>query len=549
MATLKRIFQLISILFCLISTAQQTPTWCVVPSTVHVLQNDTCDSLGSVASTEFVVHAMQGEEENQQLLIDTRGWGADQNLTNKISLEINSFQDSNRNEVEQEPETNWWQVGYVYCKSTTRYPGSGGGWKPDPLLSPENGAIYLESEITQPLWISVKVPHDIPAGKYSSNVIMTITTTHTGSTVSIPVTLVVWNIQLPTLAKAKFPAIFSFSPSSLTQVYGNRTKDMTIKFRDLLLDQRIGGNDLYTRVPTNLTEAKYLADAGLQWISLFDVYGATSDSKMKDSRVQGACVNFTKDLIDKAIQILTPAVKSAEQMNILDNLFVYGFDEAPASCEPSIHALYTAIKQQWKNLRTVATVNWLPDTDVPMDVWVLQYEEYNEEQAKQWSQAGKQQWWYHCIEPSGAQYLNTFIERPQLQARLLFWLASAHNVSGWLYYSVVMWKRYPESTAIMKRLDGTARTDFDPGNYIWYPRTDIFANGDGNFVYPGVDGPIPTVRLHNLRDGFEDAEMFRKLPLGKVSPIVEPLVRSATDFTLDAKLFESQREKVAQLII
>ena len=62
-------------------------------------------------------------------------------------------------------------------------------------------------------------------------------------------------------------------------------------------------------------------------------------------------------------------------------------------------------------------------------------------------------------------------------------------------------------------------------------------------------GPIPTVRLHNLRDGFEDAEMFRKLPLIKVSPIVEPLVQSATDFTLDAKLFESQREKVAQLII
>ena len=47
-------------------SVQQTLTWCVVPSTVHVLQNDTCVSLGSVASNEFVVHAMQGEEENQQ---------------------------------------------------------------------------------------------------------------------------------------------------------------------------------------------------------------------------------------------------------------------------------------------------------------------------------------------------------------------------------------------------------------------------------------------------------------------------------------------------
>ena len=60
----------------------------------------------------------------------------------------------------------------------------------------------------------------------------------------------------------------------------------------------------------------------------------------------------------------------------------------------------------------------------------------------------------------------------------------------------------------MERINSTARTDFDPANYVWLPRTDIFANGDGNFVYPSPTGPIPTVRLHNLRDGFEDAELF-----------------------------------------
>ena len=182
---------------------------------------------------------------------------------------------------------------------------------------------------------------------------------------------------------------------------------------------------------------------------------------------------------------------------------------------------YTAIKQQWKNLRTVATVNWLPHTDVPMDVWVLQYEE----QAKQWSQAGKQQWWYHH------QVLSTLI-------RLSKDLSYKHD-----YCLVVMWKHYPESTAIMKRLNGTAQTDFDPGNYIWYPRTDIFANGDGNFVYPGADGPIPTVRLHNLRDEFEDAETFRKLPLGKVSPIVEPLVREVLLILLSMLNYLNLKEK------
>ena len=53
------------------------------------------------------------------------------------------------------------------------------------------------------------------------------------------------------------------------------------------------------------------------------------------------------------------------------------------------------------------------------------------------------------------------------------------------------------------------RTDWDPANYVWLPRHDIFANGDGYFLYPGPNGPLPSVRLHNIRDGFEDVELFR----------------------------------------
>ena len=51
-----------------------------------------------------------------------------------------------------------------------------------------------------------------------------------------------------------------------------------------------------------------------------------------------------------------------------------------------------------------------------MDIWVLQYEYYNESKANAWnSNPGKQHWLYHCIEPSDIQFLNTFIERPLIQ--------------------------------------------------------------------------------------------------------------------------------------
>lgn len=498
---------------------------------------------------------MQGEEESHQLLLDTRGWGSTQNMTNNVKISVSGdgfVRGDGVGNSKDQPVVSWFQVGYVFCKPTTRYPGSGGGWRPDPLLPPRNEMVVLESEVTQPLWLSVKIPVDFQSGIYNSSIIVTISG-KTSTTVTIPVTLTVWTIKLPPLGESKFPAMFSFSRSAINTIYGDKAQEIGDKFEQVLISQRMGGNNLYTSVPTNLTEAKSLANSGVQWISLFDVYGAagagreTRPHQHSVNRIQGACLNFTQDLINKAIQILSPSIASAQKMEILDNLFVYGFDEAPQTCEESIRSLYTALKQKWSNLRTVATVNWLPDTSIPMDVWVLQYEEYNQDQANKWIQAGKQQWWYHCIEPSGIQYLNSFIERPQLHTRLLFWLASAHNISGWLYYSMVMWNRYPKSVKTMAQIDGTARTDFDPANYIWYPRTDIFANGDGNFLYPGDDGPIATVRLHNLRDGFEDAELFKQITdLNKVSGLVEPLVRTATDFTLDPLLLESQRIKAAQ---
>lgn len=437
---------------------------------------------------------------------------------------------------------------------TCRYEDSGGGWRPDPLLSPqenESSAILLEAGVMQTIWLSVRVPYGIPSGQYSGTITLIVTLPHTGTLEQqVKVQLTVWNIDLPSLKHAKFPAIFSFKPSNMEVVYGKATDEMKYRFYDLLTEQRVGGDNLYTNIPTNLSIASYLANKGIQWLSLYDVYGAAGIAEHSFyGKVRGVCLNFTDAQVEKVVSILTPVVNEYESNGLLDDMFVYGFDEAPASCEASIRKMFGAIKGKWPQIRTVAVLNWLPPTELPLDVWVLQYEKYNQTEAATWVAAGKQQWWYHCIEPSGVQFLNTFIERPLIMARLLYWLGSAYHVGGWLYYSVAMWQRYPTTHTPMQRLNETAKTDFDPANYIWLPSTEYFANGDGNFVYPGPSGPIPTIRLHNLRDGFEDAELFRMLAVNKVGPLVQPLVRSSTDYTLDPLLMEKQRLLAASMVL
>ena len=43
-------------------------------------------------------------------------------------------------------------------------------------------------------------------------------------------------------------------------------------------------------------------------------------------------------------------------------------------------------------------------------------------------------WWYWCIGPNDPLAMNTFVERPAIQARLLYWLTALHAVNGMLYY-------------------------------------------------------------------------------------------------------------------
>ena len=46
-------------------------------------------------------------------------------------------------------------------------------------------------------------------------------------------------------------------------------------------------------------------------------------------------------------------------------------------------------------------------------------------------------------------------------------------------------------------------------------------NISGQFLYPGYDGPVTTGRLQMFRDGLEDIELFKMLPLQKYQSLVQ----------------------------
>jgi hypothetical protein len=96
--------------------------------------------------------------------------------------------------------------------------------------------------------------------------------------------------------------------------------------------------------------------------------------------------------------------------------------------------------------------------------------------------AGDEIWAYVCI-AAQKPYLNDWaIDSPGAGPRALFWQLFHYRITGFLYWATTYWEKNPWT---------------DPETYPG-------GNSDGSLVYPGVDGPVDSLRWETGRDGIED---------------------------------------------
>lgn len=87
----------------------------------------------------------------------------------------------------------------------------------------------------------------------------------------------------------------------------------------------------------------------------------------------------------------------------------------------------------------------------------------------------------------------------RLSRRLLGWLTYRYHSDGLLFWHVNLWPDRPPLNT-----DDTFLTAWEAENSLRMP-------GDGQLLYPGADGPLPSIRLANVRDGIEDYEWLMLL--------------------------------------
>ena len=199
--------------------------------------------------------------------------------------------------------------------------------------------------------------------------------------------------------------------------------------------------------------------------------------------------------VSRVVAGLAPRIEALRAANLSHRSYVYGFDESHADHAPAIRLLFGAIKARWPEVRTLSVTSWVMPDDLPVDIWVYEYQFADlhpsfASAAARRQAAGGEVWAYHCVSPAGSgfyDYLNSFVDRSPLEPRLLLgWLPTLRGLTGWLYWvSNFGWQASQNVGSEVVRLDALGRSSFNVTLYYGtkgWPRQD---NGDGLLVYPG----------------------------------------------------------------
>ena len=428
---------------------------------------------------------------------------------------------------------------YVAVTGTANYGGGsnpplGSGTYPEPLIpfnDPETGASLCGSAATlkacnatipggqnQPYWADISVPRGVansPPGTYTGTI--SITTAQGNATV--PVSLTVWNFELPVQP----------SELSLWTLWPPAAGNTSITLgRALMRNKVMGWYDSPTIASSDMTTMG-LNRSGLDSYYHIQIQcGGSYTSMPSTSQINAIAANFPAGL----------------------GLDFYVADETN-DCPNAYTALETIGKNAHaanRGVMTIMTIN-APDPNLfnegdghsAIDHWVL-LDSVQQWPTLPWAGPGDL-WSYTSCSTGLGNTPEWMVDYPpineRIQAGFLNWTQSA---TGILYYRSDRW---------------TAGNTLGSWNNVDLLDCGGFSRpGDGIFVYPpgpiASTEPAPGIRLKAIRDGIQDYEYAQILKnvgqVALVNPIVLPIATSWSNWTRDSNALETARQQLGQLL-
>jgi hypothetical protein len=369
-----------------------------------------------------------------------------------------------------------YRVGYVNT-NRARYPSLYTGLWPDPLLP--NGPLAIDGSDLGLFWVEVHVPRNATPGEYQGRLLLNVD----GVSVPIQVSLVVHAFELPD--RVAFP-ITAWTVPQLP----SGEKMPLADYRAVLGELLAHGVD-----PISV---------GKDFVSLDSTDYRTLDENLEFCLARGMQV-FEIPSPGDAPQKLKPLVEHLREKGWLSKAIVYSNQDEPSEAQLlSRNIPYRRqLKSMYPDLRVFLASQHFADIGEACDVWMTDVSSGRGAEFAGAHHGSAALWFYYCHMPAHADFVRPLVQAPNMlidneaiEQRLTLWLA-------WKYQTTGMFIWAGNNEWVDKDVD---RSDWQEAGWKLgkkpypYPLGGLH-NGNGYLIYPG---PVPSIRLKQLRDGLED---------------------------------------------
>ena len=379
----------------------------------------------------------------------------------------------------------------------------------------------------QPLWVDVHVPTETPAGVYTGTFKAW---TAEIAPVEMIVRLTVWDFALPDgpTHENHFGGFERVASYLGIDASGEVFSSIEDRYIAMMAEHRVNPPLPRRLSPEIAEDGTALFDEALD-TAISDFVARYHVTNIQVPRAPFGDVLGTNR--HKAMQFYRSWYAYLEGKGWTDGAYLYMLDE-PNSVEEyeTVRKLGALVAEAAPSLRRLVVEQPYPhkaewgSLDEAIDIWCPLFGFVHEPSVQRVQANGDAVWSYTALVQRAPAYHPEYqavkeddppywqLDFPLVSYRIATWLNRRYGITGLLYWSTCYWgapKRNPW---------------LDPGFRVRW-------NNDGALFYPGqdagIEGPVASMRLKNLRDGMEDYEYFTLLDARGGKEIVDAIMREA----------------------
>jgi hypothetical protein len=416
----------------------------------------------------------------------------------------------------------------------------------------------------QPIWADVHIPKNVPACEYNGQLRVS---ARGGISEQIPVSVIVWDFTLPDgpTHRNHFGSFGNVARYFNVDRNSDRFKQIEMRYCQAMSEHRIN-----PPIPSYLLpqvnddgSLKIIPErhaALKEFIAKFHVTDfeipRAPFARLPSSTLRSDYKTISPENRIKAQRYYREFYKYLKDNGWEEGAYLYMLDE-PNLREnyEQVLVLGQLVHEAVPQLRCLVVeqtypqdASW-PDIDPAVDIWCPLWSFIERESINDKIAHGDEVWSYTALVQRAPSYHPQYqtvknfdppywhIDRPLTMYRVPTWINYQYNITGLLYWSTVTtviepW--YNPAFAHPRHYNG--------GGFLFYPGTPC-----------GIDGPVVSMRLKNLRDGMEDYEYFamlEKLTDKKtVKKIIDTIAPNWWNFSKEPGEFLAARQKLAQQIL